>query len=68
MAAAEGDIRFSELCLELFFGTLLGVKASGIVVGIFAGTEFSTGTRKITFGFANPLLRERIHRVPCLVG
>jgi hypothetical protein len=56
MAATERDIGFREFCLEIFFGTLLGVEASGIVVGIFAGTEFSTGTGKIAFGFANPTL------------
>ena len=48
-------------CLNVFFGTLLAVKAAGVIVRRLAGAKVSAGGAVIPFGLLHPLARERIH-------
>lgn len=58
------DAVFLKQRLQVFLDALLGMKTPVIVIGVFAGAQFTQRAAVVLFGFFDPLLGEGTHKSP----
>lgn len=66
MRFSESNIRFLQTRLQVFLGALLRVKADRIIIRMVGGAQLPFRSRKITFCFIHPLMRDRLHKALAL--